>query len=417
MTTMPLALLANADWLGTLAAVRSLGARGVSVAVAGQRFLSIARWSRYASESVYCPTLGKAEPFLEWLLSFGAEHPGSVLYPTSDEIAWLVACHATELARYYKLYTPSLSSLLALLDKASLASNAKRVGLDVPDTYAPCDKFKIDDIAHDIQYPVYIKPRAQIFGGLGKGIRADNCTELRAAWERRCSETAYDPTVLDQAPSIRLPMLQRCCPGERIYTVDGFVDETGEVSAMLACVKVLQRPRGKGPGIIFEHAPLDPEIEQGLLRLFRDTGFYGVFDAEFLEVDGKRLLIDLNPRFYNHMAFESDRGLDLPWLAYLAATGNREALKGEIVKFRNSPISKNAYVHPLATRLLLAVQRLGGRMSSEQYARWKRQIRSYGEGATNPVWTSDDPIPAFVECASEMQGLRYPRSYFRDLLT
>src|ERR1700726_4021925 len=49
-------------------------------------------------------------------------------------------------------------------------------------------------------------------------------------------------------------MLQNCPSTERIYTVDGFTGETGEFCTSLACVKMLQCPRGSGPGIIFERA-------------------------------------------------------------------------------------------------------------------------------------------------------------------
>src|SRR5262249_55204143 len=140
---------------------------------------------------------------------------------------------------------------------------------------------------------------------------------------------------------------------ERVYTVDGFVDETGEIYATLACVKVLQRPRGSGPGIIFEHAEIDPAIDRGLRDLFQLTGYYGVFDAEFIECGSRKLLIDINPRFYNHMAFEIERGLHLPWLAYLAATGDRRRLNAEVAKARATGVRRRAYVHRLPTALLL----------------------------------------------------------------
>ena len=78
------------------------------------------------------------------------------------------------------------------------------------------------------------------------------------------------------------------------------------------------------------------DVEAGLVRLFRAVGFHGVFDAEFIEDGGRHLLIDVNPRFYNHMAFEVDRGLPLPWLAYLGAVGDGEGLRAAVASARGS---------------------------------------------------------------------------------
>jgi hypothetical protein len=86
----------------------------------------------------------------------------------------------------------------------------------------------------------------------------------------------------------RRRMLQNCPSTERIYTVDGFTGETGEFCTSPACMKMLQCPRGSDPGIIFERAEMDSAIDQGLRRLFRASGFGGVFDAEFLECGGCR---------------------------------------------------------------------------------------------------------------------------------
>jgi len=268
-------------------------------------------------------------------------------------------------------------------------------------------------------FPLFLKPRAQVFRlGFGKGVRVNNPSELVSAWCSEVNRTTYAAEVLKHVPEIRLLMLQTLVSNpERIYTVDGFVDKTGHLSASLACVKILQRPRGSGPGIIFEHAEIDPVIEEGLRRLFRNTGFYGVFDAEFLEVGSRKLLIDINPRYYNHMAFESERGLHLPWITYLAATGDFDTLKMEITKSKSAPMSRCAYVHHLPTNLLLRVQKLTGKMSAEDQDHWRRRIEEYGDSVTDPVWTRDDPAPVLAEMAMETYAaLRHPRSYLRGLL-
>jgi D-aspartate ligase len=379
---------------------RDLGAHGLAVTIGSDSWLAPACWSRHVSRTVSCPRSKDAAAFLEWLLRFGAEQPGHFLYPTSDEVAWLVASHSDELSRYYQLYAPPIQSLVRLLDKARLAKDAKAAGLDVPETVLPRDAADAECCGRTLGFPLLVKPRAQVFGlGFGKGVRVNNPSELVSAWSSQRNDTTYSAEVLKHVPDIHLPMLQSwVSTSERIYTVDGFVDETGELSASLACVKILQLPRGSGAGIIFEHAEIDPVIDDGLRRLFRNTDFYGVFDAEFLEIGSRKLLIDINPRYYNHMAFEHERGLHLPWLTYLAATGDCNTLKEEIAKLKSASMSCCAYVHPLRTNLLLRVQRLAGKMSAEDEDHWRRRIEEYGDSVTDPVWTTDDPAPALAGC-------------------
>ena len=418
--SFPPVLLADATWLGTLAAARDLGAHGVKVTLASDRWVAPARWSRHVAQTVSCPSSRDAAGFLAWLLRFGAKQPGHVLYPTSDDVAWLVAAHRDVLSGRFHLYTPPVECLVRVLDKVRLVEDARAVGLDVPESIVPCDEHDAERRGRELSFPLYVKPRAHLFGsGGGKGIRVDQPAALLRSWlaQRRASQ--FDADVLDRVPDLCLPMLQGFVfASERIYTVDGFVDETGELYASLACVKLLQRPRGSGPGIVFEHAEVDPAVDQGLRRLFKATGFRGVFDAEFIEHDTRKLLIDINPRFYNHMAFETDRGLHLPWLAYLAATGNREALKEEVEKANRAvKVSHRAYVHRLQTSLLLAAQRLARSMSDEDQLRWRRWMLDNLGSAMDPVRMADDPAPSVAEAAMEaLNFMRHPRASLRSLL-
>jgi D-aspartate ligase len=417
MSVTPDALLADSTWYGTLAAARDLGAHGVTVTLARDSWVAPARWSRHVSRTMPCPQSKDAKRFLAWLLQFGATEPGQVLCPTSDEVAWLIAAHHKELSRLFRLYVPPIDSLVRLLDKSRLARDASSVGLDVPDTCVPRDESDVERSGRALAFPLYVKPRAQVFGrGVGKGMRVENAAALLPCWRAQLRSAKYETEVLDLVADLSMPMLQSYIPAERVYTMDGFVDETGELYVALACVKVLQRPRGSGPGIIFEHAEIDTAVYQGLRRLFQATGFRGVFDAEFAEYGTRKLLFDINPRFYNHMAFETDRGLHLPWLAYLAAIGEWDVLRGEVEKTKAASVVPRAYIHRLPTALLLAAQRLARTMSNEDRLRWRHWISQNSGSVTDPARAVDDPIPGVAEVVMEAAALlRHPRAYLRGL--
>jgi D-aspartate ligase len=131
------------------------------------------------------------------------------------------------------------------------------------------------------------------------------------------------------------------------------------------------------------------------------------------------MLIDFNPRFYNHMAFEVDRGLPLPWLAYLAALGDREALGQAIGEARRAGArSGRAYVHTLPTKLMLLLQVLSGAMSPEERFGLKRWMDERAGRLTDPVRDPRDRLPALAELAMQLARFaRHPRSFIRHLAT
>jgi D-aspartate ligase len=418
MGDLPPVLLADATWYGTLAALRNLNLHGVPVTLASDSLMAPARWSRHVTHVHSCPSTKNADRFLDWLLQFGAKNPGHVLYPTSDETAWLVSANSEALSDYFQLYAPPVSSLVRLLDKACLAEEARAAGLDVPECRVPRDEAEAAKVASEIGFPIYVKPRAQVCGtGLGKGELTRNLHELRSAWRAHRDRSSYQATVLKEVPDLFLPMLQQAITeNERIYSVDGFADATGELYISLACVELLQRPRGSGAGILIEHAGSNPAVDAGLKRLFQNTGYFGVFDAEFLECGEQLLLIDINPRFFGHMAFEIDRGLQLPWLAYLAAKRDWEALRQEVTRAQLCQSGCRRYVQRLPTALLLAMQRLKGAMSIEDQARWRSFLNDSNASYTEPARAPNDPGPAIAEIAMEAFAfLRHPRAYLKGL--
>jgi len=418
-SNLPPVLLPDGGWWGTLAAARDLGSRGVSVTLASEQRIIPGRFSRYVHRTVISPSSGEPERFLSWLLDFGASNPGCVLYPTSDNVAWIVSSHQELLAKHFYLYSPRLSSLAALLDKVQLSDNARDAGLDVPDIRLPVNTEELKACGRELGMPIFIKPRTHLFKvPMGKGVQVKQFDDLVQAWNRECSMAEFHPEIVDEIPNISLPIVQPFINNsERVYTVNGFIDESGEIDVGIASVKVLQRPRGLGAGIIFENAELDDSVYKGLLKLLRAVQYCGVFDAEFMEIDGRKLLIDINPRIYNHIAFEIERGVPLPWIAYAAACELIEK-PGEIIR-NNSLITRQqrTYVHRVPSRLLFLFQTLSGAMSRNEVRRLRNMIASYDGRVTNPAKATDDPWPEVAEILVEaLAFIAHPRAYIRALL-
>ncbi len=378
---------------GTLAAVRSLGALGIPVTVASSDFLDAARWSRYATRWVKCPPIAKLELFVEWLIAFGKREPGHVLYPSDDETAWIISNHADELGKNFRSFEPPPGALEQLLDKKSLHALCVSLGVETVPTWFPETAAEVSQLADSLPYPVLIKPRSQLFVGSNtKGKVVSDRSLLAGEHEAFLSRRRALLGAERDNGALPPPMLQRYFPEapNGIYTLSGFID--GGRFLARAALKVLQRPRRAGIGICFS-----------------------VFEVEFIRDGDRRLLIDFNPRFYGQMAFDIARGMPLALLAWQAACGERAALQQELDAANGRTSDVKAYCDRLFFHLVLLPKRLTGRMSSEEYAGWRRWYANYRTRCVDGFAQRGDMKPGAAYALSTLKSvLLHPRSLLRE---
>ncbi|HEY3449727.1 MAG TPA: carbamoyl-phosphate synthase [Myxococcales bacterium] len=422
-STLAPVLLTAASYYGTLAAARCLGRRGIPVTMAEGRLLAPARWSRFVSRRVSCPDVGDAGEFLRWAKRFGEASPGHVLYPTTDDLAWLLAKHRDELGRSFKLYSPGVDAVYALLNKKRLHAAATEAGLETPRTWFPRSREELAGIAGEARFPLLVKPQTQVlFESHSKGARAEGPGDLAARWSDFAAANRCGPKMLEFDPEAGTPILQELHAeaAQGIYSLSGFVDETGELFVCRASTKVLQRPRKLGIGLCFEAAPVDGELAEKVRRMCARLGYFGVFEAEFIGVGDRKLLIDFNPRLYSQMAFDVDRGMPLPLLAYLGATGDRETLKAEVLharlrQARTQP--ERVYTHHFILEVLLRGQGVSGKLSADEVSTWRRWLAEHDQWTTDAVADPDDGLPAMVDVAQHLFGYaRHPRAFVRSMI-
>lgn len=414
-------LLFDGSYYGTLAAARCLGRAGILVTLADASMLAPARWSRYVGQRVACPRPNDTERFLAWLLDWGRRSPGYVLYPTSDDLAWLFARHRDDLAPYFQLFQPPVDTIYGLLNKQQLAAACAAVGLDMPVTRVPADDEDLVRLAATLHYPQLIKPQTQIlFGSHIKGAQAHSADDLVARYRQFVAANGFGRALLATDPQVVRPLVQAYHPeaADQIYSMSGFADHNGALVAVRAARKVLQRPRKLDIGLCFEAAEVMPELRAKLEALCRHVGYYGAFEAEFICANGQALLIDFNPRFYSQMAFEIGRGLPLPLLAYHAACGDDAALQAALQAAQGwQPQARQIYCHRWTLQLLLRAQRMSGRLSAADARTWQHWYATQRQHATDAVADRADPIPALVDHALHLRWYaRHPRAFVRQIV-
>jgi D-aspartate ligase len=415
----PEALLTMAGYHGTLAAARSLGRRGIRVVVADGDALAPARWSRHVAAAMDCPPVEAAPTqFIDWLMSLGARQPGRVFCTTSDCVAWLVARHRDRLARHFRIYSPDEECVYTLLNKWRLYQACLDVGVDVPPTWLPAGVEDLARVQREARFPVVIKPKTQVLllPYQQKGRVVESAAALHAAYGEFVSRVDHSPLLRQYDPQVAAPIVQTFVDTAHngVYGLSGFVDERGELLAVRASRKVAQWPPRLGVGLCFEDVEVRPSLAVDVARLCRHTGYFGPFEAEFVHSDGRYQLIDFNPRFFGQIGFDVSRGSDVPYLVYLAATGNRGELERAAREARRGRDSAAArvYCNRIDLEITLQLRRWAGRVSQEDCERWRRWLASHR--VLDAVIDRQDWAPSLAEATGALvRRAIHPRSTWR----
>ncbi len=379
-------------------------------------------YSRHVGEKLVHPHLSEPQALVDWLVAFGEQHPGTLLYPPNDHLAWLFAENRERLSKAFLMYSPNEEAIITLLDKKRLHEVCAEpdVAIDVPETHVLGELGAESPLAKELRYPVLLKPRTQVFLESGiKGFIVQDKTTLASELARYKSLVAFNRVLTERHPDVADPMVQEYLTAAEtsIFSVSGFVAKDGSIVAR-AAMKVLQRPRKVGIGLCFEGRAIEPVLVEKLSALCNKIGYYGTFESEFIADGDKRLLIDFNPRFYSQMGFDIARGAALPMMVWHAASDDTKALEEEMASARAwKATGQEVYCHKTMLDLVLTLQGLSGQMSRDDVRHWRQWYADHESTATDAVRDPDDRMPAVVDTAQWVQGFaRHPRSFVRSFV-
>lgn len=414
-------MMTMGDYGGTLAVVRSYGKHNYPTLLADPGKSTLTHKSRYLSKALQSPPVEDFENFFSWLMEYGKCNPGVFLYPSSDDMTWLIARYREQLSQYYKLYSPDVQAIYALLNKPQLHKLAEKLNIPVPATISPTSVEDLKARAHHLNYPVLIKPRTQI-GMLRrqKGRVCETPGKLLEIYPNYQQKFYYHPLLVDFDSDVSWPMVQafHTSAGQNTYSVAGFVDESQKIFLTRASAKVLQFPIRVGVGLCFESRPINPKALEYLKAICKEVGYYGVFEAEFI-VDGDQLLLmDFNPRFYGQMAFELERQLPLDKLVLAYANNNFEY--GKVIQSKDQAWD-HCKVYRFSNRwrlwLILTTQAIAGRFSWAERRKWLAWAKQ-SDNVCDPIYTDDDPDPRHADMRSLIKSwIRHPRATFKTFFS
>lgn len=303
---------------GGVGAIRSLGRLGVPMyAITEDRFTPAAA-SRYLTRAFVWPTTGLEDPgrLVEGLLRIGRRigRP-TVLIPTDEEAAVLVAEHAADLAGPFLVprVDPALPRRLA--SKRGLYELCLAHGVPAPVTAFPESLARLREFAREARFPLVAKNRE--------------------AFERRRSPAVRGTTrIADPGQLLALAdgwgdppgvILQEYLPREEAedWIAHAYVDADHTPRAMFTGVKVRSWPPHAGMTACAYAVP-NPELAAMVTDFVKEIGFSGAADLDlrYDRRDGRYKLLDFNPRIgAQFRLFETAAGIDVVRAQHLDLTG------------------------------------------------------------------------------------------------
>jgi predicted ATP-grasp superfamily ATP-dependent carboligase len=190
----------------------------------------------------------------------------------------------------------------------------------------PKDLCELKKTRKKINYPCIVKPKnSEYFRDTfnKKFFRADSKTQLIKKYEKAISK---GQDVL----------IQEIIPGDArcMYGLNAYFDKKFNAYGMFVYRRIREWPPGSGNGVFIEKS-IGKEFEEIVTTLIKEIKFFGILDAEF-KIDPrnqKTNLIEINPRCWMQVSFPLKYGINLPYIAYLDAIG--EKIKGTKIDDKN----------------------------------------------------------------------------------
>lgn len=309
------AIVLDGEQRAALAVTRSLGSRGIRVAVGAERRPCLASSTRFCSESFEYPSPG-SDPagFRSTLVEYLGKSGGAVLFPITDVSLTEVLSNRGDLPAGIVLPFETYGKYAELSDKANLVRIARELKVPIPDTLLSTDHENNEilcDKASRFGYPLVVKPSFS-------RIRTET------GWMNAKVRYAADPAQLREILSLEVfrntPFLvQKRVQGPGIGVF--LLTKDGEALAKFAHRRIREKPPSGGVSVLSESVEFPGDAGESAMRILGKLRWTGVAMVEF-KMDretGIARLLEVNARFWGSLQLAISSGVDFPHLLYRLA--------------------------------------------------------------------------------------------------
>lgn len=282
--------------------------------------------SKYVNHVFYC--YGKdGEGLIQLLLNKCADKNQKVIIiPDSDFSAAVIDNHQERLNKHFLFphIRHQSGAVYAWMNKTRQKSLAQKLGMNVAQSVVVDIANQQFTIPQGIHYPCFSKPVATFDGGKKYLCKCNSEGELRQVL-KRAGRSADIRFLIEDYKQI-----------EEEFAVLGFSD--GRQVIIPAVIK-FREPSKSHVGIALQGEVMPTNGFEQLIRLFQEfirrIGFFGIFDIDFYQSEGKLYFGELNLRFGASGYAVTKMGINLPGMLV-------KALLEEDINNKNNGISTSA---------------------------------------------------------------------------
>jgi len=368
-------LVTNADDWICLNICRSLGKRGIDVAVASHKKDAMSFHSRYCKQKhVYTNPSLNVEKFIEDIVNIVKKNNYEFLIPTNDVTLMAISSFRDRIEKYVDIPIPNHETLEICDDKSKSIEMARKLGIPHPKTFFVESVSDIDRIVEEFEFPIVIKP---FRGQGGKGVNFVSSSDML--------KDVYLKTI-EQYGNV---MIQEYIEGNRYLL--GVIFNRNHEPRRLSLHKTI---RFIGGITIFGETADQPRVIDLGLRFLEGINFFGMGMIDFIvdKKDDKPKFMEINPRFFGSISIHIAAGVDFPYLFYTMLK------EGDIEKcFDYKKGIKSRHLLKDISHLLTI---LAGKAPYNYRLTKKQTITNFIKSfncTSDYIFSLGDPLPAFTE--------------------
>jgi len=372
-----------------LAAVRSLGARGLPVHVLATGPRALAGASRFATALHVVPSPEREpEAWADAVARIAGTLPGALVLPVT-EVA-LGSAFAFGLERRVALAAPPREAYARAVDKGALLEEARACGIPTPSGVLLETPAALETLPPGLAYPVVLKARRSRWLEAGHW-RHGTVRVLRDAEALRRAR--------DEAAFAAGALLQEWVPGTGAGVFLLF--DRGAARVRFAHRRLREKPPSGGVSVLCEAVAPDPDLLAWSEALLRRLGWHGVAMVEYRRApDGRAWLMEVNPRLWGSLQLAIDAGADFPALVVALERGEPLPSIAPRVGVRSR------WTLGDLDHLLIALR---DRRQREATGRGALRVvgdflRSFGDGSRGEILRRSDPGPFVAELRTWLRG-------------